>query len=196
MTREEHASGRPRRPETDQAIVRAAIELIREAGPGAVNVAAIASRTGLARTTIYRRYRDRRALLREALGQVATRDEPPHDLPTADKLLWVLSRAEEVLADGIGMGGVASVLADTDPEFSAALRAALDDALDPVRRQVERDRNQGVIADHVDADALVTVLLGAYLAESLLRGEPSSDEWRQRVVALLRPLTPREPIRP
>lgn len=152
-----------------------------------VNVAAIAGRTGLARTTIYRRYRDRDELLRVALDRAMTHGEPPAEADVGDKLRWLLAQTEQVLDNGIGMGGVASVLLGSDPVFDVALRRALDTALGPVRDQVEMDQVQGRIADHVDADALVTLLLGAYLAESVLRGTPAED-WRERITDLLRPI--------
>jgi AcrR family transcriptional regulator len=185
---DDRAPGRPRRPETDDAIVRAALELIREAGPEAVNVAAIASRAGLARTTIYRRYRNREELLRVALEHVTARGEPPTHADVGDKVDWVLARTEEVLDHGIGLGGVASVLVGDDPAFGAELRRALEEALRPVKDQIDVDRQQGRLAEHVDADALVTLLLGSYLAETLLRGTPTDDRWREKVTDLLRPL--------
>ena len=56
-----------RRAETEERILAAASDLLREQGPEAVNVAAVAARSGIARTTIYRRYRDRLELLQAAL---------------------------------------------------------------------------------------------------------------------------------
>lgn len=118
--------GRPRRTETDERIVRATQELIREHGPSAVNVAAVSARSGVARTTIYRRYADRESLLGAALQPLAEHGEPADGLPVPEKVAWMLARTEDVLNHGIGLGGVGAVLADTDPEFSAALRESLE----------------------------------------------------------------------
>ena len=43
----------------DEAITAAVIELLRTKGPKAVNVEAVAAQAGVAKTTIYRRFRDR-----------------------------------------------------------------------------------------------------------------------------------------
>jgi AcrR family transcriptional regulator len=64
--------GRPRPPTTDQSILQATIELLTEGGPTAATVDAIAHRSGSAKTTIYRRWPSREALILDAL-RVAVR---------------------------------------------------------------------------------------------------------------------------
>lgn len=176
--------GRPRTAATDDRIVAAALDLIREEGPEAVNVASVAARSGVARTTIYRRYRDRRDLLQAALRPVTEKGEPPVVASVEEKLTWVLARTREVLAGSIGLGGVASVVAGTDPDFSAALRASLHAALQPIQEQISRDVADGRLASHVDADLVVNLILGAYLAEVVRYGTPRTD-WLERTAALL-----------
>jgi AcrR family transcriptional regulator len=58
--------GRPRPPATDQSILRATIELLTEGGPSAATLDAIARRSGSAKTTIYRRWPSREALILDA----------------------------------------------------------------------------------------------------------------------------------
>ncbi|GAB2741167.1 TetR/AcrR family transcriptional regulator C-terminal ligand-binding domain-containing protein [Nocardioides pakistanensis] len=176
--------GRPRRAETDERIVAATLELIREQGPEAVNVASVAARSGIARTTIYRRYRDRSDLLQAALQPAVERGEPPQGASVRDKLAWVLARTQEVLAGSIGRGGVAAVVADNDPDFSAALRGALQSALEPIHEQIRDDVGQGRLASYVDADLTVNLVLGAYLAELVRYGTPRPD-WLHRTADLL-----------
>jgi AcrR family transcriptional regulator len=176
--------GRPRRAETEDRIVSATLELIREQGPEAVNVAAVAARSGTARTTIYRRYRDRRDLLEAALQPVTERGEPPAGASVREKFVWLLTRTQEVLAGSIGLGGVGAVVANSDPDFSAALRASLHTALEPIRRQITADVAHGRLAPHVDADIVVNLVLGAYLAELVRHGQPGT-EWVGRTADLL-----------
>ena len=52
----------------DQRITAAALELLRTKGPKAVTVEAVAARADVAKTTIYRRYRDRQQMLTAALA--------------------------------------------------------------------------------------------------------------------------------
>jgi AcrR family transcriptional regulator len=184
MAQQPVGRGRPRRAETDDKIVSATLQLIREQGPEAVNVASVATRSGIARTTIYRRYRDRTDLLRAALQPVTDRGTPPEAASVREKFVWVLSRTQEVLASSIGPGGVAAVIADSDPEFSTALRAALHAGLEPIHQQITDDVVHGRLAPHVDADIVVDLVLGAYLAE-LVRYRAPRPDWLERTADLL-----------
>lgn len=179
--------GRPRRAETDARILSATIALIREHGPQGVNVASVAAASGIARTTIYRRYADREALLRAALGTITERGAPPAAASVPEKLAWVLTETEQVIVSGLGPGGIAAVLAGGDPEFAAALRAALADGLEPIRAQLAEDLASGAVrgADPaITPETVVDIVVGTCLAE-LLRHGAVSNSWRERTNALL-----------
>jgi AcrR family transcriptional regulator len=170
--------GRPREAAVDTRIAAAVLALLREHGPSAVTVAAVAERSGVARTTIYRRFTDRRALLAAALTPLAQRGVPPRDLPVRGKLEWFLAATEEVLDHGIGLGGVASVLTGDDPDFTDALRAALEAGLAPVRAELAADMERGRLAV-ADPELVLDLLLGLHLARRLRRGAPSRDARRR-----------------
>jgi len=59
----EHARGRPRDPQVDQAILDAATSLLVEGGLGAMSVSEVARRTGISRATVYLRWPTRASLL-------------------------------------------------------------------------------------------------------------------------------------
>lgn len=170
--------GRPRLSETDLRILEATRALIHDQGPQAVSVASVSERSGVARTTIYRRYDDRSALLRAALEPVAARGESPAHLDVAGRLEWVLAQAEDVLLVHVGPGGVAAVLTGGDPEFSQALRASLEQGLAPVVRQIEKDLETGALVATVSPQLVLNLVLGSCLAELLLRGAPDAG-WRR-----------------
>lgn len=176
--------GRPRRAEVDARIRDATLALLRERGPGAVSVASVAERSGIARTTIYRRYDDREALLADALGQLASRGAPADHLDLAGRVEWLLARTAEVLDQGIGPGGVAAVLTGSDPDFAAALRRALEEGLAPVVSQVRRDRRTGLLGTDASAETVIDLVLGAHLAARLRRGRADAA-WRRRTAVAL-----------
>ena len=60
--------GRPRRAGADEEILATAIALLREQGYRALTLDAIAERAGVAKTTIYRRWPSKAALIAAALG--------------------------------------------------------------------------------------------------------------------------------
>jgi AcrR family transcriptional regulator len=70
-------TGRPRPPATEQSILRATVELLTEGGTRAATIDAIATRSGCAKTTIYRRWASRDALILQAfrVAVMATDEE-------------------------------------------------------------------------------------------------------------------------
>jgi AcrR family transcriptional regulator len=65
-------SGRPRDQDVDAAILKAAVKILAEGGPGDLTINAVARRSGVARASIYLRYAGRDALvaatIRAAIG--------------------------------------------------------------------------------------------------------------------------------
>jgi AcrR family transcriptional regulator len=66
--------GRPRSGTADRAILDAAMALLSEVGLAGLTMSAVVSRSGVARATVYRRYRTREALIAAALAQVKGRE--------------------------------------------------------------------------------------------------------------------------
>ena len=150
--------GRPRHPETDERILTAAADLLRENGPTGVTFEAVASRSGVARTTIYRRFDTRREPL------------PPAELPLEGKVRWTLDQITKLFEEGLGRGALAALIADTDPDFTASLSASLARRLEDLRAQVQGDVDDGLVAAGVDPAAVVSLLVGAHLGEVLRTG--------------------------
>jgi AcrR family transcriptional regulator len=176
--------GRPRQPQTDARVLTAAAELLREKGPKGVTIEAVAARSAVARTTIYRRFASRHELITAVTGSLVDRPLPPPELPLEGKVRWVLDQVAAILEDGLGRGGVAALIADTDPEFSAVLRRALADRLERLREQIQADMDGGVVAAQFDPGAVVSLLLGAHLGEVLRAGTPRRG-WDDGVVDLV-----------
>src|SRR5690606_32861202 len=109
----------PRAGSVDERIFTATLELLRGRGPLAVSVEAVAAASGVAKTTIYRRYENRDALLRAAVRSATTAVEIPPDLSTKDTVRWVLRHARDTIEHVVGRGTVAAVLANEDPEFTS-----------------------------------------------------------------------------
>ncbi|TQJ51853.1 TetR/AcrR family transcriptional regulator [Phycicoccus sp. SLBN-51] len=162
--------GRPRHPETDERILTAAADLLRENGPTGVTFEAVASRSGVARTTIYRRFDTRRELVAAVTGRLVDRPLPPAELPLEGKVRWTLDQITKLFEEGLGRGALAALIADTDPDFTASLSASLARRLEDLRAQVQGDVDDGLVAAGVDPAAVVSLLVGAHLGEVLRTG--------------------------
>ncbi|MET9315768.1 helix-turn-helix domain-containing protein [Kribbella sp. NPDC003505] len=178
--------GRPRLESTDQRILEAARELLRLKGPAAVNIDSVAARSGVARTTIYRRYRSRDDLMHAILEHLIDPAPLAPDLPVGEKLRWVMERISDILENRLGPGATAAIIADSDPEFSTAVRSRLATRLSALADLMTIDRKAGRLQPKIDPDTVLGVLVGAYLAEVLRFGSPRKG-WMDRAVDLLTP---------
>lgn len=92
------ATGRPRDSTRDVAILDATLALLTEVGYEQLSMEAVAGRSGAAKTTIYRRYRDKAALVTAAVEHRAPA-KPPR--PQGDSLRQDVHRLATWLARSI-----------------------------------------------------------------------------------------------
>ncbi|MET9310855.1 TetR family transcriptional regulator [Kribbella sp. NPDC003505] len=167
--------GRPRSTEVDARLIDGALGLLRHSGPAAVTVEAVAARSGVAKTTIYRRYRDRDDLLRAAIGSAVT---PPDQPPVEDirgRLTWALGQVQTILSEVLGRGGIAALLDDREPTFTTLVRDLLTPYTTALAGLIEHDTAAGRLRSDLDADAAVSLMLGTYLGELLRHGTVGAD---------------------
>lgn len=155
--------GRPRDSRVDAQIVAAAREVLADEGFDRFTVEAVAARSGVAKTTVYRRYPSRDELIRGSL--VSLNDdlaERTAEGTTRDRLVRVLADIRE--APGTIRGRVlmrAAAEGVSDPSIAVLVH---DRVLEPRRealRQVIRDGiTAGDLRPDIDLDAVIPVLVG------------------------------------
>ena len=170
----------------DARIFGSTLELLRSRGPLAVSVEAVAASSGVAKTTIYRRYENRDELLRAAVRSAATAVDIPTDLSTKDTLRWVLEHARDTIEHVVGRGTLAAVLANEDPQFTALLLDMIRETTRPFRENLRERAVAGELPAELDIELAMSVLLGAVVAE-LIRGRATDDAWVESVLDLLWP---------
>ena len=164
------ARGRPRRKETDHSIHGAALRLLRAGGPAAVTVEAVATESGVAKTTIYRRYPDREAVLRAALKAAITAPEEPSGDTPREKIRWSLDQTWHQMSEVLGRGGVSAIVQNTQPAFTRLFRSVLTPYADALVDLIRGDMAVGELRRDLDPDTVVSLLIGAYLGELVRRG--------------------------
>ena len=188
-------SGRPRSTEAELAILQATRELLVEGGVRGLTIEKVAARTGVAKTTIYRRWRDKDEL---ALAVVLDMVEQVVLLPelgdTRAELLAFVEAAVEVLGStlmGRVMQGLVSDLA-TDPELAQAFRDRVVSVRDAeVERLVERGISRGDLRRDTDPGTAHELLIGPVYYRLLLTGQPLDRAFAKRTVdAVLRAFAP------
>ncbi|MCP3424264.1 TetR/AcrR family transcriptional regulator [Nocardioides pinisoli] len=176
--------GRPRAASVDQRLQAAVLDLVRHSGPGAVTMDRVASTSGVAKTSIYRRHANRGELLTAALTAAIGLPDVPEDGTVRDKIRAVLEQAWHQMGVVLGPGGLAAIVGDTDPEFTGLFRAALQPYVDALVRRIRDDVDAGLLRDGLDAEGVVTLMVGAYVGELVRSGEVA-PEWMDRTLELL-----------
>jgi AcrR family transcriptional regulator len=172
--------------EVDERIFGAALEILRSRGPLAVSVESVAATSGVAKTTIYRRFENRESLLTAAVNSAATAVEIPADLSAQDTVRWVLRHARDAIEDVVGRGTVAAVIADADPHFTGLLLGMIRATTDPFREDLRARVRRGEVKPDLDIELAISILLGVVVAE-VIRGRATDEAWVESVLALLWP---------
>jgi AcrR family transcriptional regulator len=183
-----------RRSRSRDAVLGAATEVMREAGVSGFTVEAVAKRSGVAKTTIYRQWPTGELLLLDTLRCFAQPLPTPNtgDLRTDLARLFealVPSDAGEMAETRRVMFGALQAAAD-DPELQGALTELLAERMGPIRTVVELAKSRGDLPADLDLDMAVDLIEGPFVHRYAIRGLPiDQDEiagMLDRVVASLR----------
>lgn len=175
-----------RRTSIDDRIATATLNLLRNRGPAAVTVESVAAASGVAKTTIYRRFSNRDSLLIAAVSSAATAVPIPGGLTAQDTVRWVLRHARDTIDDVVGRGTVAAVMADADPHFTELLLGMIRTTTRPFREDLRQRALAGEVRADLDIELVISILLGVVVAE-MIRGRATDDTWVESVLAVLWP---------
>ena len=175
------------RQDVDDSIADATLALLRTKGPRAVTVEAVAARSGIAKTTIYRRYNDRRDMLSAALARVTTPDPLPPQADAPERLRWLINEAVKTIDVGIGYGGLAALLTDEDPAFTKLFRRILAKQRAELESVIDAGKADGSFRADVDGATLVDAVVGAHIAERARTGRVVTG-WEARLFDLFAPI--------
>ena len=173
------------------AIIDATRELLAESGVRGLTVEGVAARAGVAKTTIYRRWRSKDELALAVLIDMVEHVVSVPDLgDTRAELVAFVDGAVRILGStlmGRVMQGLVSDLA-ADPELAAAFRERVVAArVAEVRRLAQRGIERGDLRAETDLELLHELLFGPIYYRLLLSGAPLEDGLAERVVDAVLP---------
>jgi AcrR family transcriptional regulator len=172
-----------RRERSEKAILEAARELIAERGVGGLTIEGVASRSGVAKTTIYRRWRDKDELALAILIDMTAAVKAPPDLgDTRKELLTFVKTATRIIkADRIVQGLVSEIA--TRPELSRAYRERIVDVrLAEVKTVIDRGIARGDLRPGTDVRVAHELLVGPLFYRLLFSGAPLNQAHANQVV--------------
>lgn len=174
VTSTPNRGGRPRDPRVDARIVEAVITELAAAPYSRMRMDDVAARAGVAKTTLYRRYPSKLALVRAALEQYLTRF---HLLDSPD-LEAVLADATQQQVDEFASGAAGSALANVcaeathNPELATVVHHAFGAKRKELAALLRRGVADGDLRADLDVDLIVDLLLAVFPYRLLVSGEP------------------------
>ena len=168
--------------------MKATLAIVISDGVGAVTIEEVARRSGVAKTTIYRRYKNADDLLRRVQLEVAGLPDFSDVELSKNGLLTILQRIQGCFFDSeLGLKAVGVVLSSDNP----SLNAIADQVLVPAEKRfsefVERGMKAGVFRHGLDPQFLFSTILGSMLACKALHGD-ASIPWPENMTAVLWPV--------
>lgn len=161
--RRAHRLGPQRNPEIDKAVLEATRDLLSERGYSDTSIDAIATRAGVGRPTIYRRWPTKAHVVHDAVYPSIEPALPP-GTSAAERIEVLVAGAYTLFGTPAARAAVPGLMSDTraDPELRERLVA---EQLDPIREVLGHILTEGIadgsLRDTVDVDTIVDVLAGA-----------------------------------
>jgi AcrR family transcriptional regulator len=181
------AAGRPRSATADTAILAATREALVELGWSKLTLGDVATRAGVAKTTLYRRWAGKNELVVDAVAELFDELHLPDRGTLAADIEGVVLQFAAILARPEAKSGLMAVVAESTRD--EALRERIRESI--VDRQKclvvegrERAQARGELPPEADpeeaartADLIFDVVAGAVVHRTLVSAEPADEQW-------------------
>jgi AcrR family transcriptional regulator len=193
-----NAAGRSRKldGEREQAILRAAFELLGETGYQGLRVDAVAARAQASKATLYRHWPTKAGLVVDAVQCCKVEDPPPQDTGSlrGDLVSWfgqigvAITGTEGPLLAGLFMA------MHTDPDLAAELRAMRESKVPFAEAICARAAERGELTPGYDAGLIDEIVPALLFMHCFAFGQSLDDAFIAHIVDdIILPLLTREP---
>ena len=181
--------GRPRDTSVDIKVVDATLEILNSDGLGGLSIEGVASRAGVSKATIYRRWDSKEDLLVDAIATLVHEVEVPDSGDIRGDLTTAMAGMTRFVTDTRAGEVFPWLVGEIASESEIGLRYAVS-VIGP-RRSMIADLiahavERGDLRDDLDIDLAVDMLTGPVLIRRMLgRLADSPDAWAGRLVTQL-----------
>ncbi|MFC9682933.1 TetR/AcrR family transcriptional regulator [Streptomyces sp. NPDC056948] len=180
-------TGRPRSAAADAAILAATREALVELGWSKLTLGDVATRAGVAKTTLYRRWAGKNELVVDAVAELFDELELPDSGSLAADIEGVVLQFATILARPEAKSGLMAVVSEAtrDDALRERIRASV---VERQKRLVVEGRSRaqarGELPPEPDpesaartADLIFDMVAGAVVHRTLVSAEPADEEW-------------------
>jgi AcrR family transcriptional regulator len=188
-------TGRPRSAAADAAILAATREALVELGWSKLTLGDVATRAGVAKTTLYRRWAGKNELVVDAVAELFGELELPDRGSLTADIEGVVLQFAALLARPEAKSGLMAVVAEStrDDALRERIRSSIVEpqkglvlegrARAQARGELPPESDPGEAARTVDL--IFDVVAGAVVHRTLVSAEPADEEWVRRFTAML-----------
>jgi AcrR family transcriptional regulator len=161
------------------AVLTAALELLGESGVGGFSVDEVARRSGVAKTTIYRHWPTREALVVDTCSRLSAEQQIPDTGSLEADLMAILTNIAHLLQTANWSAVLPSIIdsAERDPEFAELVSQIQRGHATPLREALQRATRKGELPARTDLSTTVAALLGPLFYRRWFSREPIDDEF-------------------
>ena len=171
-----------------ERVLTTTLDLLTEAGLDDVTIEEISRRSGVAKTTIYRHWPNRSALVIDACLRMTDGEEAPPDTGSLEgDVRAILTHIAKLLATARWSSIVPSIVdaAEHDPTFADIHSRIQRRHAAPLRSALERAALRGEIPSAADRDAMAAALLGPLFYRRWFSREQIDAEFLEMIIGTL-----------
>lgn len=177
-----------------ERVIAATLDLLTESGLGELTIDDVSKRSGVAKTTIYRHWPNRAALVIDACLRMDDGDQPPPDTGFLEgDVTAFLNELARLLVTARWSSILPSIVdaAEHEPEFAAVHSTIQGRHAAPLRAALERAVVRGELRSSADLSAITAALLGPLFYRRWFSREPIDGKFVDTIVQAALAAAPR-----
>jgi AcrR family transcriptional regulator len=165
-------------------VLTTAFDLLSESGVGGFTIDEVVRRSGVAKTTVYRHWPSREALVIDAASRISAEQEVPDTGSLEGDVTAILANLGYLLSTARWSSVVPSIVdvAERDPEFAGIHGKIQRGHAAPLRAVIERAAGRGLISPATDPSGMVSALIGPLYYRRWFSREPIDDQFVKTIV--------------
>lgn len=177
---------RPRSEQARKKAIDATQELIAEGGIGCFTMDAVAKRSGVAKTTLYRHWDSGNELLVHSLDCQVERIPTPDKGSLEEDLIEMFTMLAMIMSDPSTRQLIHEMMsaAAKDPELAAVKDAMVAERKRPLEEIVMRAVDRGEIPP-IDIEEAAMFIEGPFMARTIMTNQPMGEEDIPRTVKMI-----------
>jgi AcrR family transcriptional regulator len=168
-----------------ERVLTSAFDLLGESGVSGFTIDEVARRSGVAKTTIYRHWPAREALVLEAASLISAAVEVPDTGSVQGDVTVILNNLGGLLGTARWSSVVPSIVdvAERDPEFAAVHGRIQRGHASPLREVLVRAAGRGELPATTDPAHVISALIGPLYYRRWFSREPIDERFVARLVS-------------